>query len=146
MVATVTLKKKRTAFKLPLKRNFDKKVLLWENSNDGISGRSRSSPCWGRQPFRRGPNVYDFAKFLPKLHKIERIWTPRGPKFVYVDPPLGMSILTCVYFGWEVNRQGSLPVSLSVINRQHATTSLLCAVSLIITEGCDIKDQRPRRL
>ena len=37
----------------------------------------------------RGAPTYDFAKFSPKLHEIERIWTPWGrPKFYYVDPPL----------------------------------------------------------
>ena len=37
-----------------------------------------------------GTPTYDFAKFSPKLHEIERIWTPGGvrPKFYYVDPPL----------------------------------------------------------
>ena len=33
--------------------------------------------------------TYEFAKFPPKLHEIERIWTRRGrPKFYYVDQPL----------------------------------------------------------
>ena len=37
-----------------------------------------------------GAPTYDFAKFSPKLHEIERIWAPGGarPKFYYVDPPL----------------------------------------------------------
>ena len=37
-----------------------------------------------------GAPTYDFAKFSPKLHGIERIWTPRWgvSKFYYVDPPL----------------------------------------------------------
>ena len=43
---------------------------------------------------RRGAPTYDFAKISPKLHEIERIWTPRvgsRPKFYYVDPPLIVS-------------------------------------------------------
>ena len=36
-----------------------------------------------------GAPTYDFAKISPKLHKIERIWTPGGRlKFYYGDPPL----------------------------------------------------------
>ena len=34
------------------------------------SGGSRISPT--------GAPTYDFAKFSPKLHEIERIWTPKG--------------------------------------------------------------------
>ena len=37
-----------------------------------------------------GANI-QFCQNFPKLHEIERIWTPRGgmrPKFYYVDPPL----------------------------------------------------------
>ena len=56
------------------------------------SGGSRISPRRGRQ-LPGGAPTYDFAKFPPKLHEIERIWTPGGgggarPKFYYVDPPL----------------------------------------------------------
>ena len=41
-----------------------------------------------------GAPTYNFAKFSPKLHEIERIWTPGGarPKFYYVDPPLNLLI------------------------------------------------------
>ena len=59
-----------------------------------ISGGSRISPRRGRQLPRGGAPTYDFAKFSPKLHEIERIWAPRGgarPKFYYVDPPLAMA-------------------------------------------------------
>ena len=55
------------------------------------SGGSRISPRRGRQLSRGGgAPTYDFAKISPKLHEIERIWTPGGgrPKFYYVDPPL----------------------------------------------------------
>ena len=43
--------------------------------------RGGASPC-------EAP-TYEFAKFPPKMHEIERIWTRRGrPKFYYVDQPL----------------------------------------------------------
>ena len=53
------------------------------------SGGSRISLMWGCQSSREAP-IYNFAKFCPKLHEIERIWTPSGarPKFYYVDLPL----------------------------------------------------------
>ena len=37
----------------------------------------------------------DFAKFPPKLHEIERIWTRGGacPRFYFVDPPLTYSLI-----------------------------------------------------
>ena len=44
-------------------------------------------------PTLKGAPTYDFAKFLQKLHEIERIWTPKGGggarlTFYYVDPLL----------------------------------------------------------
>ena len=42
-----------------------------------FSGGSRISPRWGRQ-LSGGRQTYDFANFPPKLHGIERIWTPVG--------------------------------------------------------------------
>ena len=46
-----------------------------------------------------GASTYDFAKLSPKLHEIERIWTPGGDarqKFYYVDPPLAIPLeFTC---------------------------------------------------
>ena len=53
------------------------------------SGGSRISPRWGRQlSGGGGAPTYDFVKISQKLHEIERIWTPGGPKIYYVDPPL----------------------------------------------------------
>ena len=40
------------------------------------SGGSRISPRRGCQ--LRGAPINDFAKISPKLHEIERIWTPKG--------------------------------------------------------------------
>ena len=42
-----------------------------------FSGGSRISPWWRCQPYR-GHQHTIFAKFSPKLHETERIWTPRG--------------------------------------------------------------------
>ena len=39
------------------------------------SGGSRISPRWGRQTSGGGTNIR-FCQIFPKLHKIERIWTP----------------------------------------------------------------------
>ena len=43
------------------------------------SGGSRISPRRGRQ-LSGGAPTYDFVKISPKLHEIERIWTPRGAR------------------------------------------------------------------
>ena len=54
--------------------------------------RIQDFPEEGAPTLQGGAPTYDFAKFSPKLHEIERIWTPGGggarPKFYYVDPPL----------------------------------------------------------
>ena len=41
-------------------------------------------------PTAWGAPTYDFAKIFQKLHEIERIWTPRGPRpsSLPLDPPL----------------------------------------------------------
>ena len=56
---------------------------MWEILDSGAkgmhaTGRSRISPMRGRQPCRGTPTSYDFTKFPPKLHEIERIWTLWG--------------------------------------------------------------------
>ena len=49
----------------------------------------------GTNPPKGAPS-YDFAKFSQKVHKIERIWTPRGARIPHapLDPPLQTVILT----------------------------------------------------
>ena len=56
----------------------------------GGSGGSRISPRRGHQ-LPRGAPTYDFAKFSPKQHEIEIIWTPGGLASLVLplDPPLG---------------------------------------------------------
>ena len=46
---------------------------------------------WRIQDFpEEGAPTYDFAKFSPKLHEIEIIWSPGGgrPSRPSLDPPL----------------------------------------------------------
>ena len=43
-------------------------------------------PRGGGANTRGGVLAYDFAKFSPKLHEIERIWTPRGVRVPHAPP------------------------------------------------------------
>ena len=42
--------------------------------------RIQDFPEEGAPTPRGGAPTYDFAKFSPKLHEIERIWTPGGAR------------------------------------------------------------------
>ena len=54
-----------------------------------VSGGSRISPRWGTSPpAGEGVPTYDFVKFPPKLHGIERIWNPGGGGGARDAPPL----------------------------------------------------------
>ena len=53
-----------------------------------ISGGCRISPRREHQLPGGGTPTYDFAKFSPKLHQIERIWTPGRDARPLRPPPL----------------------------------------------------------
>ena len=69
-----------------------------------ISGGSRIFPRGGGA---NSQNCYYFSHFCRKLHKNERIWTPRGgarPWRPPLDPPMNM-VINCVYPLEFVGRQ-----------------------------------------
>ena len=60
----------------------------------------------GREPSKGGAWTHNFAEFSQKLHKIERIWMPRGGRASLtppLDPPLQMVKLIVIqaYFRRE---------------------------------------------
>ena len=55
-------------------------TFLWLSAvyTKGARGGSRIPHRRGRQPSRRGPPAYKFARFSEKLHEIEKIWIREG--------------------------------------------------------------------